>query len=593
MKTDVMMAMHDFHRTGVVNTNTNETLICLLPKNKQACKVSDYRPISLISSMYKILAKTLALRICEVLNDTIAREQSAFVSGRQILDLALIANEVVEEARTTATKAFVLKLDFAKAYDRVNWDFLDFVLHKKGFGIKWRQWMRGCISSVTYSILINGNPRGRIKAQRGLRQGDPLSPSLFILVADILGRMLDRAKESGVAKGIEVGRERIQISHLQFVDDSLLFATGQDDSLYRMVEVVQTFCVISGLQLNMDKCLLAGINMDEQIVRQKARSIGCGEGSWPMKYLGMPLGGSPLKKTFWDPVIQKIGHRIESWKGGWMSRGGRLTMLQAVLSAIPTYFLSLFEIPKGVAKKVEGMMKRFLWSTMGDGKPSYLVAWNTVTKPKELGGTGIEDLKRTNKAFAMKWLWRLQNEPEALWAKIIKSRFGTDCNQWDSRNAYRASTRSPWKFISSCMDEFRQGMKLEVGNGKHIKFWEDVWRGRTRFSSDYPNLYALTRKPHALISDLWKQAEGTGDEPGWDLQLRRRCTAEETDEVAQMMERLGRVSLSAGQPDSRKWTQTSDGKYSIHSGRIWLHGLLNAHPSQPSSRFGKPAVHPK
>ena len=115
----------------------------------------------------------------------------------------------------------IFKVDFEKAYDHVNWDFLDLVLEKKGFGARWRTWMRGCISSANFSIMINEKPRGRFGASRGLRQGDPLSPFLFILVADILGRMMDKAVSIGEVKGFKVGREEVVVSHLQFADDTL------------------------------------------------------------------------------------------------------------------------------------------------------------------------------------------------------------------------------------------------------------------------------------------------------------------------------------------------------------------------------------
>ena len=130
------------------------------------------------------------------------------------MDAVLIANEIVDEKRQSGEEGVVFKIDFEKAYGHVKWDFVDHVLEKKGFSSKWRSWMRGCLSSVSYAILVNGNAKGWVKASIGLRQGDPLSPFLFTIVADVLSRMMLKAKEKSVLEGFRVGRNRIRVSHL-------------------------------------------------------------------------------------------------------------------------------------------------------------------------------------------------------------------------------------------------------------------------------------------------------------------------------------------------------------------------------------------
>ena len=137
-------------------------------------KIYDFRPISLVTSLYKIIVKVLSGRLRRVLNETISLSQGAFVEGRQILD------EVVHEKKRLGEEGVVFKIDFEKAYDNVDWGFLDNVLERKGFSAKWRSWMKGCLSSMSFVILVNGNAKGWIKATRGLRQGDP-SPLFFLL----------------------------------------------------------------------------------------------------------------------------------------------------------------------------------------------------------------------------------------------------------------------------------------------------------------------------------------------------------------------------------------------------------------------------
>ena len=145
-----------------------------MPKKSQTSKISNYRPIGLVTNLYKIIAKVLLRRLSNVLQDTIYLTQGAFIEGRQILNVVLITNEVVDEKRRSRQEGVVFKIDFEKAYDLVDWDFLDHVLERKGLSLRWGSWMRGCLSSATFAILMNGNVNGWVKAFKGLRQGDPL-----------------------------------------------------------------------------------------------------------------------------------------------------------------------------------------------------------------------------------------------------------------------------------------------------------------------------------------------------------------------------------------------------------------------------------
>ncbi|RVW87868.1 Transposon TX1 uncharacterized 149 kDa protein [Vitis vinifera] len=205
---DLVRVFAEFHRSGIINQSTNASFIVLLPKKSLTKKISNFRPISLITSLYKIIAKVLSRHLRGVLHETIHSTQGSFVQGRQILDAVLIVNEIVDEKRQSGEEGVVFKIDFEKAYDHVSWDFLDHVLEKKGFSPKWRKWMSGCLSTVSYAVLVNGNAKGWVKASRGLRQGDPLSHFLFTLVADVLSRMLLRAGERNLLECFRVGNPK-------------------------------------------------------------------------------------------------------------------------------------------------------------------------------------------------------------------------------------------------------------------------------------------------------------------------------------------------------------------------------------------------
>ncbi|KAL5577599.1 hypothetical protein UlMin_019298 [Ulmus minor] len=404
-----------------------------------------------------------------MLEETISLAQGAFVHNRQILDVVLVATEAVEDYRIKGERGVIFKVDFEKAYDHVNWDFLDFVLEKKGFGVRWRSWMRGCISSANFSIMINGKPRGRFGASRGLRQGDPLSPFLFILVADILGRMMDKAVRIGEVKGFKVGREEEVVSHLQFADDTLFLLEPDKSNIEKVNTILKFFSMCSGLKINMNKSSLAGISLTEEEVGVLASEVGCEKGSWPMKYLG------------------------------------RLTLIQSVLSSIPIYYMSLFKMPRVVAASLEKMMREFLWNRDSTGKGRSLVRWKTVCKPKELGGLGIGNLILRNKALLGKWLWRFPLEQHTLWAAVIRSKYGLDRNGWDTNRVTVGSFRNPWKFISQGISNLSSHTKWVVGRGDHILFWHYNWCVMCKKDEESANhlfLHCCSAMTHTWV-EIW------------------------------------------------------------------------------------------
>lgn len=166
MKSDIMQVMNELHRNDNINWRLKSTFLVLIPKVKDLEQSSDFRPISLMSSINKIISKVISSRLKVVLPQIISFQQSAYVQGRQIMDSAMIANECINSAQLHNQNGFLCKIDFQKAYDNVAWSFIDYVLRRMGFGIKWRRWIDAAISHVHFSVLINGSSNGRFKAQR-------------------------------------------------------------------------------------------------------------------------------------------------------------------------------------------------------------------------------------------------------------------------------------------------------------------------------------------------------------------------------------------------------------------------------------------
>ncbi|KAK1621216.1 hypothetical protein QYE76_026733 [Lolium multiflorum] len=230
IREQVINAVKLFFATGNMPEGVNDMAIVLIPKNDQPETLKDFRPISLCTVIYKIIAKCMVNRMRPILGDIVSINQSAFVPGRLITDNALVAFECIHfiEHNTNTNKDFcAYKLDLSKAYDRVDWDFLKKVMQRMGFSHRWVDWTMACVTSVSYKVKFNGNLLDSFSPSRGLRQGDPLSPFLFLFVADGLSTLLQDAVDRNTIEPLKVCRSAPGVSHLLFADDSLLFFKAQ------------------------------------------------------------------------------------------------------------------------------------------------------------------------------------------------------------------------------------------------------------------------------------------------------------------------------------------------------------------------------
>lgn len=304
MKTEICAFIHEFHRTGKFVRDFNPSFIVLIPKKDNPLSLRDYRPISLINSMYKILAKILETRMAAVLPKVISDSQSAFLRSRSISDGILITNEVIDKAKQEKKEVLIFKADFEKAFDNVNWNFLDHMLFKLGFNETWRRWIRTCISSASTSILVNGSPTKEFELGRGLRQGDPLSPFLFLIVAEGLNCMISSAKNSGILEGYEIGRDNVPITHLQFADDTIFITKPTARNTWAIKSILRLFEIISGLKINFSESTIMAVNSREGLLQSAALFLGCNVGAISFKYLGVPVGGDKLIfYDFFDMVL--------------------------------------------------------------------------------------------------------------------------------------------------------------------------------------------------------------------------------------------------------------------------------------------------
>ncbi|GJW53439.1 RNA-directed DNA polymerase, eukaryota [Tanacetum coccineum] len=221
-KAKIKWALEDFEVSAHIPSGCNSSFITLVPKVDDPLVIGDFRPISLIGSQYKIIAKILANRLSQVVSSVVSEVQVTYIKVRQIIDDHLMVDEIIAWAKKHKNRLMFFKVEFEKAFDSLNWSFLFSILEQIGFSFKWRNWIHSCLNSAFSSVLVNGSPTKEFKIKRGLRQGDPLLPFLFILSIESLNIALLEATNNNIFHGIQVGKDKIHVSHLQFADDALI-----------------------------------------------------------------------------------------------------------------------------------------------------------------------------------------------------------------------------------------------------------------------------------------------------------------------------------------------------------------------------------
>jgi exonuclease III len=311
---EVTQAILSILHSGYMLRKINYTHIALIPKIKEPKRITDFRPISLCNVIYKIVSKVLANRLKGVLPVVISDSQSAFVPGRLITDNVLVAFETLHSMslkKKGKKGQMALKLDMSKAYDRVEWRFVEMVMRRLGFSIEWIRLIMMCISSVSYSVLINGKQYGHFGATRGIRQGDSLSPYLFLLCAEGLSSLLRIAHVERNIKGVQASRGGPVLTHLFFADDSLLFCQASLANGEALINILQLYEEASGQQLNRAKTSLFFTKNTPSAMRELIKDlfqvpeIKCHD-----KYLRLPSFVGRSKKEAFGGLKDRVWRRI-------------------------------------------------------------------------------------------------------------------------------------------------------------------------------------------------------------------------------------------------------------------------------------------
>ncbi|XP_057444459.1 uncharacterized protein LOC130736674 [Lotus japonicus] len=551
----------------------NQTLLVLIPKVKKAVLANQFRPISLCNVVFKIITKTIANRMKLFLSDLISETQSAFVPGRLITDNALIAYECfhyMKKKFSGKNGMMALKLDMSKAYDRVEWSFLKQVLLKMGFPINWVNLIMSCVNSVTFSIMVNGNPQPTFAPHRGLRQGDPLSPYLFILCGEVFSALIQKSILTSSLHGIKISRSAPVISHLLFADDSILFAKASVQEAECVLHILATYERASGQKINLDKSMLSvSRNVPENSFHELKQLLGVKAVESYDKYLGLPTIIGKSKSQIFRFVKERVWKKLKGWKEGTLSRAGREVLIKAVAQAIPSYVMSCFILPDGLCKEIEGMISRFFWGGDASKRSLHWLRWDKLCQPKFDGGLGFRDFKSFNLALVAKNWWRIQNNPNSLMGRVFKSVYFPSGSLSGARKGYRPSYA--WSSILKTSDFISKGSAWRIGNGTTVRIWHDNWLPNgspINYREDVVQELGLERVVDLLLPDG----------RGWNKEL-----IEWTFCPATALRILAVPLPFQPQDDHMYWAGSGDGKYCVKSGYEFLRGKVSQQLSEASS----------
>lgn len=379
LKGEIMAAVRKFFADCAMPDEVNNTSIVLIPKVKQPENLKEFRPISLCNVIYKVISKCLVNRLRPLLSDIISSTQSAFIPERMITDNVLIAFESIHaiQRNNSPDNSFcAYKLDLSKAYDRVDWDFLERALLKVGFCRQWVDWIMECVTTVKFSVNFNGSLLEAFSPTRGLRQGDPLSPYLFLFVAEGLSSVLNREVEAGRLTELKVCRRSPGISHLLFADDSLLFFRACLQQATVVQNALTCFQACTGQLLSPGKCsLLVGRSCPDATVEVVKEILQVETPAFESKYLGLPTPEGRMHAGRFKPTEERLAKRMDSWAEKHMSSGAKDVLIKSVVQAIPTYLMGVFKLPASTCEAYTMMIRDFWWGDEENKRKIHWCAW--------------------------------------------------------------------------------------------------------------------------------------------------------------------------------------------------------------------------
>lgn len=540
----------------ILMSTINHTYVVLIRKINDPTLIKDFRPISLCNVLYKVLSKAVVLRLKVFLNKLVSYNQAAFVPSRLITDNVLMAHEVFHtmKVRSTSTRGVMaLKLDMAKAYDRVEWDFLQKLLIQFGFSKVWVERVMKCVTTVSFSFIINGSISDTITPTRGIRQGDPLSPYFFILIAESLSCLIRNYVSDGRLTGVKASRGGPRIDHLLFADDTLLFCRASDKEVSNVLHLLHTYQLASGQMVNQDKSEVFFSKGVPAETRDRLHNIlGMKHVHKFHKYLGLPTISGRSKKELFRDIKERVDAKVSGWEAKNLSQAGREVLIKSIGQAIPTYTMGVYRLPKGVIQDLHRSFANCWWGSKGGKAKIHWATWELLCEAKANGGLNFRDMEVFNSAILAKQAWRLKQKENHVLSDLYKAKYFSRSDILEAPLGH--GTSLAWQRIWSAKSLLKEGLIWRVGTGENISVWSDKWvmdengRGLDSIPTDENKDWKVN---HLRLN-------GTG---GWNEALIRNTFSDRDSDL------ILSIPLSMhNREDKQVWHLTNNGIYSVKTG---------------------------
>jgi hypothetical protein len=340
----------------------------------------------------------------------IHKSQVAFLQKINITNNVLHLHEILHETKRKNLTWVILKLDFEKAYDKVNWDFLMECLRARGFDDKWCSRIKMVLHDGTIAVKTNNHVGPYFQSHKGVRQGDPLSPLLFNFVVDCLTRMIVKAQVNSLINGLVKHLIPNGVVVLQYADDTIVCLENDMEKASYMKLLLSLYEQMSGLKINFDKSEILLIGGDNNLAVTYAELFNYQIGSFQLQYLGVPILAGRLYVIDWAKLEEKSARKLDVWQGSSLSMAGRTVLINFSLTNSSIYHMSMFLLPKTVIKRMDRGRRKFFWQGSKMKKSYHLIKCDKICRAKKNGGLSIKDPRKLNISLLVKWWWALENE---------------------------------------------------------------------------------------------------------------------------------------------------------------------------------------